>query len=116
MSPYIKDAIIAVEDRRFYEHAGVDPQGILRALASNLTSGGRQGASTLTQQYVTNVLNESLVSADRGDQVILSGQKDVGDKVREMQAGHRTGEKVHQGPDPRGLPQHRVLQPGRLRH
>ncbi|WP_427006064.1 transglycosylase domain-containing protein [Pseudarthrobacter sp. H2] len=84
MSPYIKDAIVAIEDSRFYQHAGVDPQGILRALTSNLTSGGRQGASTLTQQYVTNVVNESLLSADRGDQVILSGQKSFGDKVREM--------------------------------
>ncbi len=84
MSPYIKDAIVAIEDARFYDHAGLDPQGILRALASNLTTGGRQGASTLTQQYVTNVVNESLVSADRGDQVILSGQKSIGDKVREM--------------------------------
>ncbi|WP_426997048.1 transglycosylase domain-containing protein [Pseudarthrobacter sp. N5] len=84
MSPYIKDAIIAIEDSRFYEHAGVDPQGILRAMTFNLTSGGRQGASTLTQQYVTNVLNESLVSADRGDLVVLSGQKSVGDKLREM--------------------------------
>ncbi len=84
MSPYIKDAIVAIEDSRFYEHAGVDPQGILRALTSNLTSGGRQGASTLTQQYVTNVVNESLLSAERADQVILSGQKSIGDKVREM--------------------------------
>ena len=62
----------------------MDPQGILRALASNLTGGGRQGASTLTQQYVTNVVTESLVSADRGDEVILSGQKTVGDKMREI--------------------------------
>lgn len=84
MSPYIRDAIIAIEDSRFYEHAGVDPQGILRALITNLRSGDRQGASTLTQQYVTNVINESLLSADRGDQVILSGQKSFGDKVREM--------------------------------
>ncbi|MGP4032177.1 transglycosylase domain-containing protein [Pseudarthrobacter sp. 1C304] len=84
MSPYIKDAIVAIEDSRFYEHAGVDPQGVLRAIYSNLTSGGRQGASTLTQQYVTNVINESLLSADRSDQVVLSGQKTVGDKVREM--------------------------------
>ncbi|HSO89968.1 MAG TPA: transglycosylase domain-containing protein [Arthrobacter sp.] len=84
MSPHIKDAIVAIEDRRFHEHAGIDAQGILRALASNLTSGGRQGASTLTQQYVTNVLNESLVSADKGDRTVLNGQKSVGDKVREM--------------------------------
>ena len=84
MSPYIKDAIVAVEDRRFYEHAGVDPQGVLRALSSNLSGGGRQGASTLTQQYVANVVTESLVSSDRGDEVIRSGQKTVGDKLREM--------------------------------
>nr|WP_235500211.1 transglycosylase domain-containing protein [Arthrobacter sp. Leaf69] len=84
MSPYIKDAIVAVEDRRFYEHAGVDPQGILRALSSNLRGDGRQGASTLTQQYVANVVTESLVSSDRGDEVIRSGQKTVGDKLREM--------------------------------
>ena len=84
MSPYIKDAIVSVEDRRFYEHAGIDTQGILRALASNLTRGGRQGASTLTQQYVTNILNESLVSADKGDRIVLNGQKSIGDKLREM--------------------------------
>ena len=84
MSPYVKDAIVAIEDSRFYQHAGVDTQGILRALSSNLTGGGRQGASTLTQQYVTNVLNESLMSADRSEQVVLSGQKSIGDKVREM--------------------------------
>ncbi|MCB5292035.1 transglycosylase domain-containing protein [Arthrobacter sp. SO3] len=84
MSPYIRDAIVAIEDSRFYKHAGVDPLGILRALTANLTGGSRQGASTLTQQYVTNVVNESLVSADRGDQVVLSGQKSIGDKVREM--------------------------------
>ncbi len=84
MSPYIRDAIVAIEDSRFYQHAGVDPQGVLRALAFNLINGGRQGASTLTQQYVTNVINESLLSADKTDQVILSGQKSIGDKVREM--------------------------------
>jgi membrane peptidoglycan carboxypeptidase len=84
MSPHIKDAIIAIEDSRFYEHAGIDPQGIVRAVVSNLTKGGQQGASTITQQYVTNVINEARLSQDRPDEVILSGQKDVGDKLREM--------------------------------
>ncbi|WP_230119506.1 transglycosylase domain-containing protein [Arthrobacter sp. Bi83] len=84
MSPYVKDAIIAIEDSRFYEHSGVDARGLLRALTSNLTGGERQGASTLTQQYVTNVANESKISAGREDQVILSGQKNMGDKLREM--------------------------------
>ena len=84
MSPFIKDAIVAIEDSRFYEHAGVDPQGILRAVVSNLTKGGQQGASTITQQYVTNVLNEAQLSQDRPDEVVLSGQKNMGDKLREM--------------------------------
>ncbi|TDT79262.1 membrane peptidoglycan carboxypeptidase [Arthrobacter sp. AG258] len=84
MSPFIKDAIVSIEDSRFYEHAGVDPQGILRALFSNLTKGGEQGASTITQQYVTNVLNEAQLSQDRPDAVVLSGQKNLGDKLREM--------------------------------
>ncbi|MDQ0767641.1 membrane peptidoglycan carboxypeptidase [Pseudarthrobacter defluvii] len=84
MSPFIKDGIIAIEDSRFYEHAGVDPQGILRAVVSNLTKGGEQGASTITQQYVTNVLNEAQLSQDRPDAVVLNGQKTLGDKLREM--------------------------------
>lgn len=84
MSPFIKDAIVAIEDSRFYEHAGVDPEGILRALVSNLTKGGEQGASTITQQYVTNVLNEAQLSQDRPDAVVLNGQKSIGDKIREM--------------------------------
>ena len=62
----------------------MDTQGVLRALTSNITRGERQGASTLTQQYVTNVANESLISAGREDQVVLSGQKSMGDKLREM--------------------------------
>jgi membrane peptidoglycan carboxypeptidase len=84
MSPYIKDAVVAIEDSRFYEHSGVDPVGVLRALLSNVSGGDRQGASTLTQQYVTNVANESMVASGRADEVVLSGEKTIGDKVREM--------------------------------
>jgi membrane peptidoglycan carboxypeptidase len=84
MSPFIRNAVVAIEDSRFYEHKGVDAQGVLRALTSNLTRGERQGASTLTQQYVTNIVNEAMISAGREDQVVLSGQKSVGDKLREM--------------------------------
>ncbi|AXJ08571.1 transglycosylase domain-containing protein [Arthrobacter sp. PM3] len=85
MSPFIRDAIVSIEDNRFYEHGGVDLRGIMRAVVNNLTrSDGRQGASTLTQQYVSNVLNEAKISDDRGDLVLLSGQKNLGDKLREM--------------------------------
>ena len=57
ISPTMKAAILAIEDRRFYEHQGVDWQGTLRAVVANSTSGDVvQGASTLTQQYVKNYM------------------------------------------------------------
>ena len=84
MSPYIKDAVVAIEDSRFFVHGGIDPLGVLRALTTNITEGERQGASTITQQYVTNVANEARISAGHEEQVILSGQKNILDKVREM--------------------------------
>lgn len=57
ISPAMKAAIVAIEDRRFYQHQGVDWQGTMRALAANSASGQVvQGASTLTQQYVKNYL------------------------------------------------------------
>ncbi len=51
----VKHATLAAEDARYYDHGGVDPMGILRAIGSNLVHGGSQGASTITQQYVKNV-------------------------------------------------------------
>ncbi|HEV2782490.1 MAG TPA: penicillin-binding protein [Actinophytocola sp.] len=56
ISPTLKAALISIEDRRFYEHNGVDWRGTMRAAVSNQTSGDVQGASTLTQQYVKNYL------------------------------------------------------------
>ena len=51
----LKQAILAAEDDRFYQHGGVDYAGVLRAAYSNLTSGGaRQGASTITMQVARN--------------------------------------------------------------
>ena len=51
----LKDAVLAVEDTRFYAHGGVDAKGIARAMLSNLLHGTRQGASTITQQVARNV-------------------------------------------------------------
>src|SRR5699024_8632581 len=48
----VKDAAVASEDASFYENRGVSPRGIVRALINNLRGGDRQGASTITQQYV----------------------------------------------------------------
>jgi len=48
--PVLKDALLAIEDARFYEHSGVDYRGVLRAVAAGLTGGVRQGGSTITMQ------------------------------------------------------------------
>lgn len=57
ISPYLRDATIAIEDHRFYHHFGLDIEGILRAAYIDLFGGNptREGASTLTQQLVRNV-------------------------------------------------------------
>ncbi|MCX6498427.1 MAG: transglycosylase domain-containing protein [Arthrobacter sp.] len=83
MSPFIRDGIVAIEDARFYQHGGIDATGILRALVAT-AQGGRQGASTITQQYVNNMIIESLVAQGKGDDVKLGSAKTVGDKLREM--------------------------------
>ena len=57
IAPVVKEAVVAIEDQRFYEHRGVDFQGIGRAVWQDVTSGStEQGASTITQQFVKNAL------------------------------------------------------------
>jgi membrane peptidoglycan carboxypeptidase len=51
---YLQDALVATEDRRFYQHHGVDLRGLIRS-AVNTTSGDTQGGSTLTMQYVKQI-------------------------------------------------------------
>ncbi|MEP6720482.1 MAG: penicillin-binding protein 1A [Variovorax sp.] len=51
----LKDAVLAVEDARFYEHGGLDYKGLARAVLVNLRHGVSQGASTITQQVARNV-------------------------------------------------------------
>jgi penicillin-binding protein 1A len=56
MSPWVRQATVDIEDRRFYEHGGLDYEGILRAAVKNLESGHVvQGGSTITQQLVRNL-------------------------------------------------------------
>jgi penicillin-binding protein 1A len=56
LPPYLPKAFIAIEDRRFYSHFGIDPVGIIRALVTNvLHHGVSQGGSTLTQQLAKNL-------------------------------------------------------------
>lgn len=66
---HVIQTTIAIEDRRFYRHLGIDIQGVIRALRNNLFSGSREGGSTITQQLVKNAL--------------LSSEKSITRKVKE---------------------------------
>ncbi len=69
MAPSVPDALIAAEDHRFYEHGGVDPLGIARAVWNNVRHDNVQGGSTITQQLVKNLY--------------LDNRRTLGRKVRE---------------------------------
>jgi membrane peptidoglycan carboxypeptidase len=56
ISPFVIDAAVSTEDPRFYQHGGVDLIGTARAILSNFVGGSVQGGSSITQQYVKNVL------------------------------------------------------------
>ncbi len=58
ISPWMTDAIVSVEDRRFWTDPGVDLRGIARAVVADMTGGSREGASTIAEQFVKNALSE----------------------------------------------------------
>ena len=65
VSIHMQNAVVATEDRRFFEHGGVDLKGMTRALITNFTNPGRrEGGSTLTQQYVKNALIQAALTSD----------------------------------------------------
>jgi len=82
ISQAMKLAIVSVEDKRFYDNAGVDWRGTLRAALTNVGGGSTQGASTLTQQYVKNY--ELLVLARTPAQQQAATANTVARKVRDV--------------------------------
>jgi penicillin-binding protein 1A len=89
MSPFIPKAVIAIEDRRFYSHFGVDPLGLARALVENLTTGQiSQGGSTLTQQLAKNLFLKPDRTIERKVQEVLLSlwleHKHTKDQILEM--------------------------------
>jgi len=76
MTPDIRDAVVAIEDRRFYEHHGVDPEAILRAAVNDLRTGQIvEGGSTITQQLVKNLYTgDDLTLGRKIDEAILAWQ------------------------------------------
>ena len=82
ISHQMQDAIVAVEDARFYEHNGIDLRGTLRALIANTQAGEvTQGGSTITQQYVKNVL---AATADTKEEKAAAIEDSVTRKIREL--------------------------------
>lgn len=71
LPPYLTQATIAIEDRNFYHHPGVDPLAILRALRNNLSNISVQGGSTITQQLIKNTILNSEKSYSRKIKEIL---------------------------------------------
>ncbi len=74
LPPYLPRAFVAIEDRRFYDHFGIDPIGIARAVYRNLSnSGGLQGGSTLTQQLAKNLfLTQERTASRKIQEAILA--------------------------------------------
>ncbi|MDA1360695.1 transglycosylase domain-containing protein [Glycomyces luteolus] len=78
----VVNALVATEDSNFFEHNGVDPEGVMRALVTNLADGGTsEGASTITMQYVRQVLS---YTATTPDEVAAASEVTIDRKVKEM--------------------------------
>ncbi len=89
MSPYIRDAIVAIEDKRFFEHQGVDYRRIIGAFIADIKSGElAQGASTITQQYVKNIyFNPEKIFRRKINEALIAIQLErhyTKDKILEM--------------------------------
>lgn len=83
ISQHMKDAIVSIEDHRFYEHDGVDIQGTARAMLTNVLAGGvEQGASTINQQYVKNYL--IFIDAEDEAEQQAAVEQSIPRKLREM--------------------------------
>jgi penicillin-binding protein 1A len=76
LPPHVWQSFVAIEDRRFFEHRGVDRQGMVRAMLANLSAGGTvQGGSTITQQLVKNLFLTPERSIQRKlQEMILAGR------------------------------------------
>ncbi|MSY53822.1 MAG: hypothetical protein F2705_05135, partial [Actinobacteria bacterium] len=80
ISPIMQQAIIAIEDQRFLSHAGVDFRGTLRATISTGAGGQVQGGSTITQQYVKQIL---LTAATTKEEQEAATARSINRKIRE---------------------------------
>ena len=102
ISPWIKQAIVATEDRRFFEHRGIDIRGMGRALwRTSENKSAVQGGSTITQQFVKNQLT--------GARAIDHAEAEGGDARVAARA------ELVEGRDPDRVPQHDLFRERRVR-
>jgi membrane peptidoglycan carboxypeptidase len=96
IAPVMQDAIIAIEDHRFYEHGPIDLRGTARAFINNLDAGEvTGGGSTLTQQYVKLVLfNQAETPEERLEAVRSTGAQGYVRKLRELRLASAIEEKL----------------------
>ena len=80
IAPIMQQAIVAIEDQRFLQHAGIDIQGTLRASISTGTGNQIQGGSTITQQYVKQIL---LTAATTPEEQKAATEVSISRKIRE---------------------------------
>ena len=85
ISKVMQQAVVAREDRRFWNHAGVDVQGVMRAFVQTyIVHGNQQGGSSLTQQYVKNVLLMQGIEDNDPIEQYHATEDTIARKVREM--------------------------------
>ncbi|MET0990527.1 MAG: transglycosylase domain-containing protein [Glaciihabitans sp.] len=89
VSHFAKAAAISGEDKRYYEHGGIDLQGIVRAAVTNIAGGGiSEGASTITQQYVKNTFIQEALDLETEEERDAAYEAAVDDnfdrKIKEM--------------------------------
>lgn len=81
IAPVMQDAILSIEDARFYEHGALDVKGTLRALVNNASEGATQGGSSITQQLVKLTL---VSQATTKEQRMAAIKKSTARKIREL--------------------------------
>ena len=91
----LRQAVLAAEDREFYDHGGFDPTALIRAGWNDINGGDTQGGSTITQQYAKNAY--------------LSHEQTIVRKARELVLIGQARDGIVEGRDPRRLPQHHLL-------
>ena len=103
IAPIMQQAIVAIEDKRFYEHRGVDLRGIGRAVWADVSSKGVvQGGSTITQQFVKNSC--------------VTSKRTISRKLKEAALAWQLEQRWTKDADPHRLPEHDLLRERRVRH